>query len=292
MTNVIKSPKKYTLDKSNIRESLLARLLGLESLIYTLAHTPKKSSTHPRVLVSSNELLFTSFQDYNKTAEILMQYFTHLVLVVADSEPKKSALKIIQKSQTSELPIIPLVWANSTSTNLKKTDIEHLHASPILSQQTNARNVKMPTVNIIKKSGTGMDRSSFNVMKQNLSTSPFPLLVMNQNLTINHSRPYALPSFMSVLAMHHIATLGTHPSETIGALTGNPPDQILLAIDRGAQEQRNRLWISQFYDKQDIQGAGNNLTHLISRDTTRQELYDAVSHLNPMTEIAWYALAN
>lgn len=282
MTHNPSSAEKYTANQTEMRGSLAAKLLGFEGLLGILSQTPRLKTGELRALITSSELYYLPI--INQLHKRLSPYFTHLMLVVADVAPKPSALKLLQLSQKSNMPITPIVFANSISQNLTSIDVPNILVSPILNFQT--INNHEISGNVIKESGTGLDHASRVYFQNAMKDSPQKLYTMDANQKINLSQALSLKEYYEFLYMYKLGMVGTHASEMIGALTGNLPSDLYLARARGLQEGFNADWMALHYDEiisspgQDIQ-----IRHLRKRKTTEEEIADAIGHTRAMTAI-------
>lgn len=282
MTNNAASAEKYTENQTKMRSSFLAKLLGLEGLFGIWTQTPRLKKGERRALIASSELGYRAM--IGQLEEVFSPYFTHLMLVVADVDLKPSALDVVQQSQNTGMPITPIVFAKSVSSNLTSHDIRNILVSPIL--YIKPKHFHNKTINVVKESGTGLDNGTRHYMKKVLRHSPHKLCEMHSDLTINHSQVLSLKDYYQLLFQYQLGIVATHASEMVGALTANPPSHLYLAQMRGPHEGVNGDWMAQFYDERisDI-GKAYQIRHLIKRQTTEEEIADAIGHTRAMTAI-------
>jgi hypothetical protein len=274
-----KSPEKaahYTDNQSKIRTGILAKLLGLEGLSTIIRETPKLTSPdHARALILGNELpILPIIKDLSK----LLPYFTHIFLAVADVAPKPSALELVIKSQDSALPIVPIIFAKDTSKMLTKLSLTHLLTAPILPPRSRTVEKNKKTINVIRESGTGIDKASYQRLHSIMSRSSHPLHIMHSDLSINSSNPLSLTDSYRPLS-NHLHIVGTHASEMVGVLSINPPEEIHIVTRRGRQEEDNANWLMKHYDRfylsDDIR-SGSDMIYLRKNESTVEALAAAV----------------
>lgn len=290
----------YSKYQVGLRRSLPARLLAAESRGQILEGLSPLRPGQKRAFIATSELFFLPFsknpEDIVKVMDSYALYFSHVLLLIADTAPKPSATEIMQQSQATKRPITGITFTHHGQRVMNDSGIPSLLVAPAA---RNSAMIKDPhPISLIKKSGTGMNKHVVSYATQVLAATNAPYYLLESDGSVGNkqgqkSLPHSLSDDRRLLTRHSLASLFTHPSEMAVIAGCNPPRDLYLAPPRGIQEQQNREWLMRFFEFVQPTDRERELgiTHLRRTENTLDLLSSELGIADPVQTILAHILA-